>query len=60
MKQGFAVDIDNVLALAEQEVQRIYNELTGNCWPKDLYASAGGLDSSDFDRELIEKIFDYK
>ena len=59
MKPGFAVDIDNVLAVAEEEVQRIYHELTGEVWPSDLYASAGGLDRSDMDRDLIEKIFDY-
>ena len=59
MKPGFAVDIDNVLALAEQEVQRIYHELTGELWPGELYASAGGLDGSVIDRKLIEKIFDY-
>ena len=59
MKPGFAVDIDNVLAAAEEEVQRIYRELTGEAWPVELYASAGGLDGSDFDRGLIEKIFDY-
>ena len=43
MKPGFAVDIDNVLAAAEEEVQRIYHELTGKVWPRELYASAGGL-----------------
>jgi len=59
MKPGFAVDIDNVLAVAEEEVQRIYHELTGEIWPRDLYASAGGLDRSDIDRQLIEEIFDY-
>ena len=59
IKPGFAVDIDNVLAVAEEEVQRIYRELTGEVWPSDLYASAGGLDRSDMDRDLIEKIFDY-
>lgn len=59
MKPGFAVDIDNVLAVAEEEVQRIYQELTGALWPDQLYASAGGLDQSDLDRGLIEEIFDY-
>jgi 5'(3')-deoxyribonucleotidase len=59
MKPGFAVDIDNVLAAAEEEVQRIYHELTGKVWPRELYASAGGLDRSDMDRELIKEIFDY-
>ena len=59
MKPGFAVDIDNVLALAEEEVQRIYHELTGESWPRELYASAGGLDGSVIDRGLIEQIFDY-
>ena len=59
IKPGFAVDIDNVLAMAEEEVQRIYRELTGEVWPRELYASAGGLDRSDMDRELIKEIFDY-
>jgi len=59
MKPGFAVDIDNVLAVAEAEVQRIYHELTGAFWPGEFYASAGGLDRSDLDQELIEQIFDY-
>ena len=59
MKPGFAVDIDNVLALAEEEVQRIYRELTGEVWPCELYASAGGLDRSAMDRKLVEEIFDY-
>ena len=59
MKPGFAVDIDNVLAVAEEEVQRIYHELTGDSWPENFYASAGGLDNSAFKRELIEEIFDY-
>ncbi len=59
MRPGFAVDIDNVLAQAEQEVQRIFHELTGEPWPPETYASAGGLDGSDWDRELIERIFDY-
>ena len=59
MKPGFAIDIDNVLAVAEEEVQRIYRELTGEAWPRELYASAGWLDRSDMDRELIEEIFDY-
>ena len=59
MRPGFAVDIDNVVASAEQEVQRIFHELTGEPWPSEMYASAGGLDRSDWDRELIERIFDY-
>ena len=59
MRPGFAVDIDNVLASAEQEVQRIFHELTGESWPPEMYASAGGLDGSDWDRDLIERIFDY-
>jgi len=59
MKPGFAVDIDNVLAVAEEEVQRIYRELSGEAWPNELYASAGGLDGSDVDRDLIEQIFEY-
>ncbi len=59
MKPGFAVDIDNVLAVAEDEVQRIYHELTGEAWPEEMYASAGGLDGSDVDRNLIERIFEY-
>lgn len=59
MKPGFAVDIDNVLAVAEEEVQRIYCEMTGKAWPNELYASAGGLDGSDVDRDLIEQIFEH-
>ncbi len=59
MRRGFAVDIDNVLAHAEHEVQRIFHELTGESWPSETYASAGGLDCSDWDRDLIERIFDY-
>ena len=55
----FAVDIDNVLAYAEREVQRIYKEMTDQPWPRDFYASAGGLNGSAIDRDLIEQIFDY-
>lgn len=55
----FGVDIDNVLAYAEREVQRIFTELTKKPWPRSLYASAGGLDGSALDRPLIETIFDY-
>ena len=58
MRPGFAVDIDNVLAEAEAEVQRIFQELTGEPWPQNVYASAGGLDRNILDRNLIEKIFD--
>ena len=53
----FAVDIDNVLGRAEQEVQRLFQELTGTPWPVGLYGSAGGLDTSQLERELIEEIF---
>ena len=59
MRPGFAVDIDNVVAQAEQEVQRIFHELTGKPWPSATYASAGGLDTSNLDPDLIERIFDY-
>ena len=59
MRPGFAVDIDNVLAQAEHEVQRIFHELTGEPWPSRTYASAGGLDGSDLDPDLIDRIFDY-
>ncbi len=59
MRPGFAVDIDNVVAQAEQEVQRIFHELTGRAWPFQTYASAGGLDVSGLDPGLIEQIFDY-
>lgn len=59
MKPGFAVDIDNVLAVAEEEVHRIYHELTGESWPEKLYASAGGLDESELNRTLIDQIFDH-
>ena len=58
-RPGFAVDIDNVLAQAEGEVQRIYTELTDKVWPATIYASAGGLDKSSFNQDLVEKIFDY-
>jgi len=53
----FAVDIDNVLGRAEPEVQRLFREVTGTAWPVGLYGSAGGLDSSAFEREAIEEIF---
>ena len=59
LRPGFAVDIDNVLAEAEPEVQRIFKELTGSSWPPGLYASAGGLDGSRLDRTLVERIFAY-
>ena len=59
MRPGFAVDIDNVVAQAEQEVQRIFHELTGKAWPSETYASAGGLDTSNLDPDLIEQIFEY-
>ena len=48
MRPGFAVDIDNVVAQAEQEVQRIFHELTGRPWPSATYASAGGLRPQSF------------
>ncbi len=53
----FAVDIDNVLGRAEPEVQRLFREVTGTAWPVGLHGSAGGLDSSAFEREAIEEIF---
>ena len=53
----FAVDIDNVLGRAEPEVQRLFQELTGIPWPVGMYGSAGGLDSSQLDRSLLEEIF---
>ena len=53
----FAVDIDNVLGRAEPEVQRLFQELTGRLWPVGLYGSAGGLDASQLDPELLEEIF---
>ena len=53
----FAVDIDNVLGRAEPEVQRLFQEVTGTMWPMGMYGSAGGLDSSAFERESIEEIF---
>lgn len=55
--KNFAVDIDNVLAHAEEEVQRLFQEVTGQPWPVGMYGSAGGLDQSQFDRECIETIF---
>ncbi len=53
----FAVDIDNVLGKAEPEVQRLYQDITQTPWPLGRYGSAGGLDSSEYDRALIEEIF---
>ncbi|GJL49685.1 MAG: hypothetical protein NPIRA01_09120 [Nitrospirales bacterium] len=53
----FAVDIDNVLARAEQEVQRWYLELTGNPWPRGKYGSAGGLDTGLLTHDIVEEIF---
>ncbi len=53
----FAVDIDNVLGRAEPEVQRLFQEMTGTPWPTGKYGSAGGLDSSDIERSLLEAIF---
>jgi uncharacterized HAD superfamily protein len=53
----FAVDIDNVLGRAEHEVQRLFKDVTGTPWPIGKYGSAGGLDSSEFERTLIEEIF---
>ncbi len=53
----FAVDIDNVLAKAEHEVQRLFAEITGTPWPIGVYGSAGGLDSSELERPVIEEIF---
>ena len=52
-----AVDIDNVLARAEPEVQRIYGELTGSPWPLGVYGSAGGLDHAHLSEEILEEIF---
>ncbi|MCA9470554.1 MAG: hypothetical protein MRJ96_10160 [Nitrospirales bacterium] len=53
----FAVDIDNVLAKAEPEVQRIYGDLTGSPWPLGVYGSAGGLDSAQLPKDIVEEIF---
>jgi len=53
----FAVDIDNVLGRAEPEVQRLFRELAGVPWPIGRWGSAGGLDASEFEQSLIEKIF---
>ena len=53
-----AVDIDNVLARAEAEVQRLFQELTGTAWPHGTYGSAGGLDASEIEQSLLEEIFD--
>lgn len=57
MQRCFAIDIDNVLGQAEPEVQRLFQELTGKPWPVGLYGSAGGLDTSPVERDLVEKIF---
>jgi len=57
VRKSFAVDIDNVLAHAEEEVQRLFQEVTGTTWPAGMYGSAGGLDHSQFDRACIETIF---
>ncbi|RMH37350.1 MAG: hypothetical protein D6690_02995 [Nitrospirae bacterium] len=56
-KPGFAVDIDNVVAKAEPEVQRLYQEISGKPWPRGLYGSAGGLDHGGLDREVVEELF---
>jgi uncharacterized HAD superfamily protein len=53
----FAVDIDNVLGRAEPEVQRLFQEITNTPWPIGRYGSAGGLDSSEYERAMIEEIF---
>ena len=53
----FAVDIDNVLGRAELEIQRLFQEVTGKEWPVGMYGSAGGLDSSAFQGDVIEEIF---
>ncbi len=53
----FAVDIDNVLGRAEPEVQRLFQEITQSSWPIGRYGSAGGLDSSEYERGVIEEIF---
>ncbi len=53
----FAVDIDNVLAKAEPEVQRLFQELTGTPWPVGKYGSAGGLDVSALEPALLGEIF---
>ena len=53
----FAVDIDNVLGKAEPEVQRLFQVITGNTWPRGTYGSAGGLDSSEIERSVLEEIF---
>ena len=54
----FAVDIDNVLARAEREVQRLFFDITGTLWPRGKYGSAGGLDSDQLPQEVIEQIFE--
>ncbi len=53
----FAVDIDNVLGKAEPEVQRLFQVITGNTWPRGRYGSAGGLDSSEIEKLVLEEIF---
>ncbi len=53
----FAVDIDNVLARAEPEVQRTYTELTNKPWPQGMYGSAGGLDTDQLPKDVVEEIF---
>ena len=57
VRKNFAVDIDNVLAHAEEEVQRLFQEVTGEPWPTEMYGSAGGLDQSSLDRDCLETIF---
>ena len=54
----FAVDIDNVLARAEREVQQLFFDLTGQPWPRGKYGSAGGLDSDRLPQEVVEMIFE--
>lgn len=57
-RSTLAVDIDNVVACAEADVQKLYSTLTGNAWPRGRYASAGGLDAGDLDPLVVEAIFD--
>lgn len=57
-RSTLAVDIDNVVARAEERVQDLYRELTGTKWPHARYASAGGLDADDLDPSVVEAIFE--
>ena len=53
----FAVDIDNVLGRCGTGSSAFVSGIDRNLWPMGLYGSAGGLDTSQLKREVIEEIF---